>query len=371
MQLRSVELRDFRSYQAAAADLGAGLTVVHGRNGAGKSNFLEAICFGCTARSPRTRNDRELIRFGAASARVSLTLLDDRGTDHILAVGFGTMDGESSLQRRIRFDGAPVERTSDIPDRPQVVVFVPDRLELINGGPAIRRDHLDHLVAALWPARAAHRSEYSRALAQRNALISRMRSGSASDAALESWSLELARHALVLCADRAGAIEVVAAGFADRCKALGLAGEASIQYRPRTRASTAEELAAELQQRLSSDLERGYTTHGPHRDEIAILRDGHQLRTYGSQGERRLALLALLLSERAALAHARGRAPLALLDDVVSELDEDRRLLLLDDLAASEGQSVIATTDLAHVPGADGAQVRRLRVADGAIHTDD
>src|ERR1700739_3432272 len=143
MRLSSIELRDFRSYHAAEAHLGPGLTVVHGRNGAGKSNLLEAICFGCTARSPRTRNDRELIRFGAAAARVSLRLLDDRGTEHVLAVGFGAMDGESSLQRRIRFDGAPVERPGSIPDRPLVVVFVPDRLELINGGPAVRRDHAD------------------------------------------------------------------------------------------------------------------------------------------------------------------------------------------------------------------------------------
>jgi DNA replication and repair protein RecF len=371
MRLRSVELRDFRSYESAIAELGPRLTVVHGPNGAGKSNLLEAICFGCTARSPRTRNDRELIRFGAAAARVSLGLLDDRDAEHTITVGFGVMDGDSGLQRRIRFDGAPVERASAIPDRPLVVVFVPERLELINGGPAIRRDHLDHLVAALWPARATHRSEYSRALAQRNALISRLRAGASSDTALESWNLELARHALTICADRAAAVEAIAAGFTARCAALGLAGQVVVEYRPRTRATTVEELAEELRQRLPADLQRGYTTHGPHRDEIAILRDGRALRSYGSQGERRMALLALLLSERAALAQARGCAPLALLDDVMSELDEDRRRLLLSDLAAAEGQSVIATTDLAHVPGADADHVRRLRVAGGTVHVDD
>lgn len=371
MRLMAVELRDFRSYQAAAAELGAGLTVIHGPNGSGKSNLLEAICFGCTARSPRTRNDRELIRFGAAAARVTLRLLDDRADEHTIAVGFGAMDGEASLQKRIRFDGAPVERPDQIPDRPLVVVFVPDRLELVNGAPAIRRGHLDHLVAALWPARAAHRVEYARALSQRNALIARIRSGAASDAALQSWNLELARHALALCADRAAAIAAIAAGFALRCAALGLAGAAQLEYRPRTQAGTAEELAEELRQRLSADLERGYTTHGPHRDEVAILRDGRLLRAYGSQGERRLALLALLLSERAALAQSRGHAPLALLDDVMSELDEQRRAALLDDLCATEGQSVIATTDLAHMPGALAQGVQRLRVADGAIQVED
>ena len=371
MQLSALELRDFRSYQAAEAELGAGLTVIHGHNGSGKSNLLEGICFGCTARSPRTRNDRELIRFGAPAARVTLRLSDDRDTEHTIAIGFGALEGQTSLQKRIRFDGATIERVDQIPDRPLVVVFVPDRLELINGGPAIRRGHLDHLVAALWPSRAADRAEYARALAQRNALISRIRSGAASDAALQSWNLELARHALVLCADRASAIEQISAGFTLRCQALGLAGAARLEYRPRTKASTPEELAEELQQRLPEDLQRGYSTHGPHRDDVAILRDGRQLRTYGSQGERRLALLALLLSERAALADARGRAPLVLLDDVMSELDEQRRAALLADLGGSGGQSVIATTDLGHVPGALAADVRRLRVADGAILADD
>ncbi len=371
MQLSAVELRDFRSYESAQAELGPGLTVVHGRNGAGKSNLLEAICFGCTARSPRTRNDRELIRFGASAARVSLDLVDERGDEHVLAVGFGAMEGETSLQKRIRFDGARIERPDQVPERPLVVIFVPDRLELINGAPAIRRGHLDHLLAALWPTRAAHRSEYARALAQRNALVSRIRSGAASNAALHGWNGELARHALVLSADRRAAVKQIEDGFQRRCAALGLTGNAKLEYRPRTRAQTPEEFVDELEERLAADLERGYTTHGPHRDDLAILRDGRQLRTYGSQGERRLALLALLLSERAALADARVNAPLILLDDVMSELDAERRELLLADLAAAEGQSIIATTDLAHVPGAGSANARRLAVANGSIYTDD
>lgn len=370
MLLQAVELRDFRSYEAATAELGDGLTVVHGHNGAGKSNLLEAICFGCTARSPRTRNDRELIRFGAKAARVSLHLKDDRGQAHLLAVGFGVIDGDSALQKRIRFDGARVERPDQIPNRPLVVVFVPDRLELLNGPPAIRRSHLDNLIAALWPARAAHRAEYSRALAQRNALIARIRTGAASDSALESWNLELARHALALIGDRVQAVETVACGFRRRCEALGLADGTTLEYRSRSKAGSPEQMSAELWERLPSDLERGYTTHGPHRDEVAIVRGGRRLRTYGSQGERRIALLALLLSERAALAEIRGQAPLVLLDDVMSELDAYRRSLLLNDLAAAGGQSVIATTDLDHVPGAEGDDVRRLLVADGAVHGD-
>jgi DNA replication and repair protein RecF len=366
MLLRSVELRDFRSYEQAAAEIGDRLTVVHGPNGAGKSNLLEAICFGCTSRSPRTRNDRELIRFGAQAARVTLHLLDDRDVEHMLSVGFGAIE-QRGLQKRIRFDGAPIERIDDAPARPLVAVFVPDRLELINGPPAVRRGHLDHLLAALWPGRAVHRPEYARALAQRNALISRLRAGIATRAALETWNIELARAALALIADRAAAIARVADGFAARCAALGLTGAAKLEYRPRSGAGSVEQFVEELDQRLDADLERGYSTHGPHRDEVALLRDRRHLRTYGSQGERRLALLALLLSERAALGEERGQAPLMLLDDVMSELDEDRRALLLADLSATQGQSVIATTDLAHVPLPDASGTARLRIVASKI----
>jgi DNA replication and repair protein RecF len=165
---------------------------------------------------------------------------------------------------------------------------------------------------------------------------------------------------------RAAAVELLAAPFVQRAEQLGLNGAATLEYRPRSRALDADEFVAELQARLASDLERGFTGHVPHRDELALLRDGRELRLYGSQGEQRLALLALLLAERSVLAEQRRRTPLMLLDDVMSELDAQRRELLAAELA-SDGQSVIATTDLAHVPGAGDARVARLRVSPGAI----
>jgi DNA replication and repair protein RecF len=117
---------------------------------------------------------------------------------------------------------------------------------------------------------------------------------------------------------------------------------------------------------VEGDLERGFTGHGPHRDDLALLREGRELRVYGSQGEQRLGLLALLLAEREALAAERAGPPLLLLDDVMSELDADRRERLMARLAAG-GQSVITTTDLAHVPGSEGAGVVRLAVGEGAV----
>jgi DNA replication and repair protein RecF len=361
----SVTLRDFRTYASASAHLGKGLTVVHGPNGAGKSNFLEAIYFGCTGCSLRARNDRELVRFGSPAARVVVVTSDGR-SQHELSIGYGALPGAERPAKHMRADGAPVERLLDVEVRPFVSVFLPDRLELVKGSPALRRAHLDRLVAAVWPLRAATRRAYSAALAQRNALLAGVRVGRTSRSALGAWDRELARHAIALRDDRARAVDLLRDPFSQRAVQLGLGGEVSLEYRPRSHASGVDEFVAELQDRLASELERGFGSYGPHRDELVFLRDGRELRTYGSQGEQRLALLALLLAERSVLAHERGRTPLLLLDDVMSELDHQRRELLSSELADG-GQSVIATTDLAHVPGACDPGTARLRVHTGAI----
>jgi DNA replication and repair protein RecF len=331
----------------------------------GKSNLLEALYFGCTAFSPRTHNERELVRFGERATRV-VVQLSDGSRAHELSVGYGPGPGRVRAVKRMTADGASVERLLDVAERPLVSVFLPDRLELVKGGPTLRRAHLDQLLAALWPARANTRLDYARALAQRNALLGRIRSGRASHASLPAWDSELARSAVALAANRAEAVALVSELFAEHAAALACSGEASLEYRASSTARDEEGFVAELESHLGADLERGFSTHGPHRDELAILRDGRELRLYGSQGEQRLALLALLLAERDVLARQRRCTPLMLLDDVMSELDAERRELLAGELS-SGGQSVIATTDLAQVPGAAATSVTRLRISRGAI----
>jgi DNA replication and repair protein RecF len=365
LRVVSVTLRDFRTYARAEARLGEGLTVVHGPNGAGKSNLLEAVYYGCTGRPLRTRNERELVRFGERASRVAVVVGDGEHR-HELSVGYGLTDDAARPLKRMSCDGAVVERLLDVECRPLLGVFVPDRVEVLKGTPAPRRAHLDRLVAALWPPRTATRRAYGHALAQRNALLARIRAGRAPRSGLPAWDRELARHAVALREDRARAVELLCEPFATYAAGLGVSGEVALRYRPRSAARDPEEFVAELLERLESELERGFCAHGPHRDELAVVRDGRELRAYGSQGELRLALLALLLAERSLLAEHRGRPPLLLLDDVMSELDAERRELLRQELA-SGGQSVIATTDLGHVPGAGAAEVTRLRVCGGAI----
>src|SRR3954451_15106404 len=342
----ALSVRDFRSYAAAEVRLGAGLTVISGRNGAGKTNLLEAVYFASTGRSCRTSNERECVRFGAELTRLELRC-EDAHERHVLSVGF--QPGEA---KRLRVDGAPVERLTDSPARPLVSVFLPDRLELVLGAPALRRSHLDQVVAALWPSRAGTRRAYSAALAQRNALLANIRSGRASRASLPAWDGELARHGVALMADRAATIERLAPRFADHAAGLGLEGRVELAYRPRSKAPDAEGLAAEVAERVDSDLQRGVTGPAPHRDALAFRREGRELRAYGSRGQQRLGLLALLLAERVELAGARGGAPPLPLGGGMSELDATRRERLTR-LLRRDGQAVITTTELEHVPGGE------------------
>jgi DNA replication and repair protein RecF len=356
----SVSLRDFRNYERAELTLGEGLNVVHGPNGAGKTNLLEALYFSLTARSCRTSNERELVRSGQSVTRVVAEVSSDDEA-HTLEVGFAPAQKE----KLVKVDGAPLDRGAAPPPRPLVCVFLPDRLELIKGAPASRRSHLDRVVAAMWPARAETRSSYSRALAQRNALVARVRAGASRADLLDAWDAELARHGAQLMADRARAVSSIVPAFTNRAAELGLPDAVELRYAPRSKAADAEGLRRELVERRAADLERGFTTHGPHRDDMALLHGGRPLRTLGSQGQQRVGLLALLFAERDVLG-ARGRPPLMLLDDVMSELDATRRERLAE-LVRAGGQALITTTDVDHVPGASAADVRVTSVLDGIV----
>jgi DNA replication and repair protein RecF len=360
MKVTRLTLRDFRSYEAAELRPGPGLTVITGRNGAGKTNLLEALYFACTGRSCRTGNEREVVRFGTGLTRLELEARDASG-EHAISVGF--QPGEP---KHLRVDGAPVDRLTDSAARPLVAVFLPDRLELVLGAPALRRAHVDQVAAALWPTRAGTRREYSSALQQRNALVAAVRAGRAGRGSLPAWDSTLARHGIALMRDRAEVVERLRERFAAHAAALGLEERAELAYRPRSKAGTAAELAAELAERTDGDLDRGFTGHGPHRDDLSLQRDGRELRSYGSRGQVRLGLLALLLAEREELASERGAAPLLLLDDAMSELDAARRGKLVDVLRAG-GQSVVTATELAHVPGAEEPGVTRVAIAEGRV----
>ena len=343
MRVRALTTLGFRNLADAEIAFGERITLAWGENGAGKSNLLEALYFGLSGRSCRTSRDREAIGFERPLARVEVEV--EEGTERRQFLCSVARDGE----RRHLVDGseAGAEATRM---RPALAVFLPDRLALVKGPPATRRAHLDRYCSARWPARADLRRRYGQALAQRNALLGRVRAGLAAEGSLDAWDRELALLGVELTAIRAEAAEALAPAFATAATELGLDQEATLRYRPRVEDGDPEALIVELGRRRPSDLARGFSGHGPHLDEIELEAGGRALRRYGSQGQQRTALLALLFAERESLLEARLPPPLMLLDDVMSELDLSRRRLLGERLQAGGGQALLTATEPDQLP---------------------
>jgi DNA replication and repair protein RecF len=338
----AIEAKPLRSLDRVRVELEPGIVSVIGPNGTGKTNLVEALYFALTGRSFRTSDRRDLIPFGGSLARAEATIRDEDGIEHRLLASVSRSEG-----RRHLLDGDPASPATIARSRPPVAVFAPDRLTLVKGPPAERRAHLDGFVAARWPARSELRKRYGQAIAQRNALLSRLAGGYGSPEDLRIWDTGLAEAAAPLVAARAEAVNELAGPFAATATELGLE-DGSLEYAPRA-AGSVEEIRAGLEERRDQDIRLGRSSWGPHLDELKLLAGGRSLRRFGSQGQQRAALLALLFAERAALLEARRVTPLLLLDDVMSELDPTRRDLLVGRLGDG-GQVLITAADEESVP---------------------
>lgn len=307
-----------------------------GPNGVGKTNLLEALHVGTQGFSPRTRADVQLISFGRRQARVAVTGV--RG-EVSLALEV-TLDAASG--KRAKVNGAALRAAEQLRTETATLVFTPDRLGVVKGAPAARRAYFDRTFGRLAPVRAQLPADYGGAVAQRNAALRRTAAGLSTRDAIAPWTEQVAELGCALVAARRETLAALAGGFAERADELGLA-DAELRYdgEPPT-------LGA-LEARLDRDLDRGATGLGPHLDDIVVAAGARDLRSFGSQGEQRLAVLALLLAEADVLAERRGVRPLLLLDDVLSELDPDRRRILAARVAAS-GQALITATDAAMLP---------------------
>jgi DNA replication and repair protein RecF len=324
--------------------------LLHGPNGAGKTNLLEALHVGTQGFSPRARRDGTLIRFGADAARVSL-----RGTRDDTPFATDVLLGRGEA-RQIELNGDRLASADRLRHELTTLVFTPDRLAVVKGGPATRRAYLDRAIGRLFAARATLPTEYANAVAQRNAGLRRIRAALSSREALEPWTRRVSELGRLLVEARTETLAALTAPFADAAAELGLAG-ASLVYEGEP--PTDEDLAA----RLESDLERGVTGTGPHLHDVRIQAADRDLRAFGSQGEQRVAVLALVLAEAHALRDRGSPQPLVLLDDVLSELDGDRRRALAA-MLESGSQTVVTATARGALP-AEPAQA--LTVMPGSV----
>jgi DNA replication and repair protein RecF len=327
-----------------------GLVLVVGPNGVGKTNLLEAVHVATQGFSPRTRADAQVVRFGAEGARA---FVSGRQGDVQMELEVTVRRGEG---KRARLNGSSLRAAEQLRMTVATLVFTPDRLGVIKGPPASRRAYFDRVLGRLAPARATLPAEYGAAVAQRNAALRRAAVGVAGREAIEPWSERVALLGAELVAARLDALDLLALPFGERAGELGLA-DAALRYEGAP--PTLEALAGALER----DLERGATSLGPHLDDVLLVAGDRELRSFGSQGEQRLALLALLLAEAETIADRTGVTPLLLLDDVLSELDPERRRILANRVR-SAGQALVTATDAAMLP-AEPDQL--LEVTPGAV----
>jgi DNA replication and repair protein RecF len=326
-----LELRDFRSYHDLRFEPSPGVNVLVGANGAGKSNVLEAIAYLSSLRSFRRAPDAALVREGAAEA--------------ILRGGFGRESGEVRVEVEVRAEGRRTilvngkrpPRFAAVAAEVPVVGFLPDDLDLVKRGPALRRDYLDELAAQLSPAAGADQADYDKTLRQRNALL--RRDGRAADPlTLEVWDRRLAEVGGRVVVHRLALLERLLPPLQSAYRTVGhgaatlrpvyhagwvemqAVGEGSFL----DPASYAAALTIALAERRHRDLEQRTTTAGPHRDEPAFLLDDMPVRSQASQGEQRSVALSLRLAAYRMLEDRHGQPPILLLDDVFSELDLSR-----------------------------------------------
>ena len=313
-----------------------GIVLVVGPNGAGKTNLLEALHVGTQGFSPRTRVDAQLIRFGTTASRVGLA---GRRGDTPLEVAITL---SSSAAKRGTLNGARLATAEQLRREIETLVFTPDRLAVVKGGPATRRAYFDRVLARLQPARADIPTEYAAAVAQRNASLRRAAAGLSSREAIAPWTERVATLGDELVAARLETLAALEPDFREIAGVLGLAA-AAVAYEggPPT--------IAELEARLDRDLDRATTSLGPHLHDVRLLAGDRDLRGFGSQGEQRLTVLSLLLAEARLLASRRDVPPLLLLDDVLSELDTGRRAVL-SGLVGDAGQTVVTATQRGALP---------------------
>jgi len=340
MLVRRLAVENFRPYEKAELLPAPGVTLLYGGNAQGKTALIEALYLTCTGRSHRTVRDAELIRTGQAYARVAV---EARRRDGPHDVEILLRAGE---KKRILIGGSTASRSGELMGHVTGVLFSPEDLRMVKDGPAERRRFVDMELSQMRPAYYQALQRYNRALLQRGALL---RTGDFT--CLDAWDEQLARHGAAIMRARTA--------FSEKLSAIARAvhrdisgGEAlRVAYRPGARTEPEERaLLALIRAARPQDERRLTTSVGPHRDDFLFTIGGADARAYGSQGQQRTLALSLKLSELEVMKDETGEYPVLMLDDVMSELDPDRRRLLLQRLDGV--QTLIASTDPADLAGA-------------------
>ena len=339
MYIKQLKLKSFRNYDEAVFDFSPRTNVIYGNNAQGKTNILEAVYLFSQGRSHRTKTDRELITFGEEFTRLSLGFATEK-RDYTADMRI-TKTGRKS----ININHVPILKLSKLMSYLNVVMFSPEDLDLVKGSPNARRRFMDSSLSQMYPAYLSSLIEYGKALNQKNSLLKMLRaSGKTSDPTLSVWNEALAENAVKIMSARIEFIEQI--NEAAAAIQSEISGEMlSIAYQPSIRC---EELSKDavllyLTARERREIEMASSQYGIQRDDLEIDVNGREAKLFASQGQQRTAALSMKIAQGDHIKKIRGEYPVLLLDDIMSELDINRRMYLSERIR--DKQVLITSTD--------------------------
>lgn len=407
MRLTHLTLAHFRNYRQLDLTFRQPLMLVQGRNAQGKTNLLEAIYYLATSKSSHARAEREVVGWNANDEPIPYCQItgqvEQDGRSQELEILFTPRSDGVNYSKQVRINGVN-KRSIDLVGIMRAVLFLPQDIVLVSGSPSERRRYLDIALCQIDRTYCQHLSKYQKVVTQRNSLLKQLREEGASPSAARTvsqlgfWDEQLVRHGAAVLAGRYRflvRLDAIArqrhAGLSDDQESLQLcylptfnpghldpadyrrlangqfsAATTALPQPPLTAAQIGQNFQTKLDSRRGRELAAGSTLYGPHRDDMAFLVNGRDLRTYGSRGQQRTAALSLKLAEVEAMRQETGETPLLLLDDVMSELDAQRRGTLLAALDGVE-QAVITTTDWGNFAPEFRRQAQLLHVEEGVI----
>ncbi len=382
MLLNRLRLHHFRTYESLDLHLSPGVTVLHGPNGGGKTNVLEAVFVLGTTRSFRTRSDRELIswhqeaegtnRFTRLEAEVESnggSIRVDMAISEVPARG----PAESTVRKQFKLNGSP-KRASDVVGSVKCVLFSPEDVSLVTGSPSLRRRYMDLMLCQIDHRYLRLLQDYGRVLAQRNALLQRLRGRPEPASLLEFWNDTLVAAGTDIMTTRKAMLRVVNDFAREAYTDLaGLGEELSVLYQPSLE-EVAEapdaHIASLFNERLdklqTKEIYQGMTLCGPHRDDLQFTIGGVEAQSFGSRGQQRSVAIALRLSELHYMTNRTGEQPILLLDEALAELDDGRRRLLLH-LMDSHPQVLVTTSNVTSFPAEFQEKATLLHVDAGEV----
>lgn len=327
MIIENIYLENFRNYESQKIKLSPGKNIFFGLNGQGKTNVIEAIYYFCTCKSFRSIHDKEIIRFDSDYSHIRIDFSDNKRKN--------TADIYITDKKSVKVNGINLEKLSEIIGSINMVIFTPEHLNLVREGPGTRRNFLDVLISQIKPMYFKYLMNYYKVLKQRNNILKNRKMLST----IEVWDEKLVQYGVKICEYRKEAINRMNK-FIEKFESEN--EKFFIEYSPsiKNNFTDLEVFLSQLKSGLERDIEKGMTMTGPHRDDFDVILNGKSLKKYGSQGQTRTGVLKIKLAECEIIKDITGEEPILLLDDVLSELDEQRRKYFINNI---EGRQVIIT----------------------------